>query len=376
MKEGMIMRRDSDELLMFIFDSIGHVATLISNNEILEALAKMGRDIVYADRCTIWLLDKKEEILWTQVADGVDKITMEPKEGIVGACVQSGEAEIINDVYADTRFNKTIDKATGYKTNTMMVIPMKNRKGKVVGAIQVINKENQESFSQEDMKFLRLAATYIAETIKSTFLLQEIDATQRELIHILGVVGETRSKETAYHVKRVAEFAYLLAKLYGLSEEESLIVRDAAPLHDIGKLGITDNILHKPGKLDNAEKINMMTHSELGYHMLKDSERELLQAGAVVAYEHHEKYDGTGYPRKLKGEEIHIYGRIVSLADVFDALSSDRIYKKAWPLEEVVTYIKEERGRHFDPNLVDLFLENFDDFKVIRETYMDVFHGK
>jgi len=367
------MQRTSDELLSFIFDSIGKVATLNTNQEILEALAGMGRDIVFADRCTIWVLDKKKEKLWTQIADGMRKITMDINQGIVGASVQSGEAEIINDTYHDDRFNSHIDQETGYQTQTMMVIPMKNRNKEVVGAIQVINKKDGMTFTEEDMKHLMLAATYIAETIKSTFLLEEVDATQRELIHILGVVGETRSKETAFHVKRVAEYARILAELSGLSKRECAIVRDAAPLHDIGKLGITDNILHKPGKLDNEEMVDMMTHAELGYHMLKDSERELLQAGAIVAHEHHEKYDGTGYPRQLAGENIHIYGRIVALADVFDALSSDRVYKKAWPLEKVLALIQEERGKHFDPKLVDLFMENLDRFLAVKEQYKDIF---
>lgn len=367
------MKRNSDELLTFIFDSIGKVATLNTNQEILEELAQMGRDIVYADRCTIWILDKKKEKFWTQIADGMRKITMDVHQGIVGSSVQSGEAEIINDVYQDERFNSKIDRETGYKTQTMMVIPMKNRNKDVVGAIQVINKQNGGIFTEDDMKHLMLSATYIAETIKSTFLLEEIDATQRELIHILGVVGESRSKETAFHVKRVAEYAYILGDLYGLSKRKCAIIRDAAPLHDIGKLGITDNILHKPGKLDNDEMANMMSHAELGYHMLKDSERELLQAGAIVAHEHHEKYDGTGYPRQLVGENIHIYGRIVSLADVFDALSSDRVYKKAWELEKVLEFIQNERGKHFDPKLVDLFMENLDRFLAVKEQYTDIF---
>lgn len=367
------MQRNSDELLSFIFDSIGKVATLNTNQEILEALASMGRDIVFADRCTIWMLNKKKEKLWTQIADGMRKITMDVNTGIVGAAVQSGESEIINDVYENPRFNSQIDVETGYKTKTMMVIPMKNRNKEVVGAIQVINKKDGMVFTEEDMKHLMLAATYIAETIKSTFLLEEIDATQRELIHILGVVGESRSKETAYHVKRVAEYAYILGELYGLSKRECAIIRDAAPLHDIGKLAITDNILHKPGKLDNEEMVDMMTHAELGYHMLKDSERELLQAGAIVAHEHHEKYDGMGYPRQLAGENIHIYGRIVALADVFDALSSDRVYKKAWPLEKVLALIQNERGKHFDPKLVDLFMENLDRFLAVKEQYKDIF---
>ena len=145
----------------------------------------------------------------------------------------------------------------------------------------------------------------------------------------------------------------------------------ASPMHDIGKVGIPDAILNKPGKLTDDEFKIMKTHSALGYQMLKHSNREILQMAAIVAYTHHEKWDGTGYPKKIKGEAIHIFGRITALADVFDALGSDRCYKKAWELEDILALIKEERGKHFDPDLVDLFLGNLDEFLVIRDRFKD-----
>ena len=198
---------------------------------------------------------------------------------------------------------------------------------------------------------------------------EEIINTQKEVVFTMGAIGETRSKETGYHVKRVAEYSYLLAKLYGLDEDEAELLKEASPMHDIGKVAIPDSILNKPGRLTAEEFEIMKTHSELGYEMLKHSNRPILKASAEVAYTHHEKYDGNGYPNGLNGKNIPIYGRITAIADVFDALGNDRAYKKAWELDKILELFKDERGKHFDPKLVDIFFENMDKFLEIRDRY-------
>jgi PAS domain S-box-containing protein len=202
---------------------------------------------------------------------------------------------------------------------------------------------------------------------------KEIEDTQKDVIFSLGSIGEARSKETGNHVKRVAEYSKLLALKYGLSEGESELLKIASPMHDIGKIGIPDAILNKPAKFTPEEFEIMKNHALIGYNMLQGSDRKLLKISATIAYEHHEKYDGSGYPRGLQGEEIHIFGRITAIADVFDALGSDRCYKKAWDLEKILNLFKEERGRHFDPVLVDLLFENLDQFLKIRDTYVDTY---
>lgn len=200
---------------------------------------------------------------------------------------------------------------------------------------------------------------------------EELEATQREIVYKMGEIGETRSKETGNHVKRVAEYSKLLAELYGLSSKEAEILFTASPMHDIGKVGIPDSILNKPGALTPQEWKVMKTHSVIGYNILKNSKREVLKAAAIVAREHHEKWDGSGYPRKLKGVKIHIFGRITAIADVFDALGSDRCYKKAWEDEKIFQLLLEEKGKHFDPTLIELFMNNVDEFKKIRDKYQD-----
>ncbi|XPV69705.1 MAG: PAS domain S-box protein [Halarcobacter sp.] len=200
---------------------------------------------------------------------------------------------------------------------------------------------------------------------------QELESTQREIIYRMGEIGETRSKETGNHVKRVAEYSKLLGELYKLDKKQLENLFMASPMHDIGKVGIPDEILNKPGKLTSEEWLIMKTHSELGYKILKDSNRDILKAAAIISYHHHEKWDGSGYPRGLKEDSIHIFGRITAIADVFDALGSDRCYKKAWPLDKILQFFKDQKGKHFDPELVDLFMNNLDSFLEIRNKYID-----
>ncbi len=200
---------------------------------------------------------------------------------------------------------------------------------------------------------------------------EEIINTQKELLYRMGEIGETRSQETGNHVKRVAEYSRQLALLVGLNQETAQLLKMASPMHDIGKVAIPDRVLMKPGKLDAEEWEIMKTHASIGYELLRHSERPILQAAAIVAGQHHEKWDGSGYPNGFSGEDIHIYGRITALADVFDALASERVYKKAWPLDEILALIREQRGKHFDPQLVDLFLKNLDTFIAIRDQYRD-----
>lgn len=198
---------------------------------------------------------------------------------------------------------------------------------------------------------------------------QEIAQTQVELLNTLGGIAEGHSRETYNHVRRVSLFTYKLAKLYGMDEKEAILLKNASSLHDIGKLGIVDNILHKNGVLTAKEYDIMKTHTDIGVEMLKGSNLPVFKVAKIVAQEHHEKYDGTGYPRRLQAGNIHIYARIVAIADVFDALCFQRAYKRCWELDEVLSYMKDMRGKHFDPKLIDIFFANIDEFIKIHHFY-------
>ncbi len=195
----------------------------------------------------------------------------------------------------------------------------------------------------------------------------EIESTLKETMMAMGQVEEIRSSDTKNHTKRVAILSALIAKEYGLSSEEVALIELTAPLHDIGKVGISDDILLKPAKLTEDEYERMKDHAILGYNVLKHSGREVLKSAAQIAHYHHEKWDGSGYPEGLKGEEIPLFARIVAIVDVLDALLCKRIYKDAWSTRDVYEHMQNQRGEHFDPRLVEIVLENFESYVKIVE---------
>lgn len=209
----------------------------------------------------------------------------------------------------------------------------------------------------------------LADTTTQVTLQQSIIDAQKEILYTFGELSEMRSQETGEHVKRVSLVSELLARKSGCSHEDVELIKIASPMHDIGKVIIPDEILLKPGRLTNEEFEIMKKHSEYGYEIFRNSPQKILQSAAIIAHEHHERYDGNGYPQGLKGEEISRVGRIVAIVDVFDALMHDRIYKSAWSLEETLEYIQNEKSKAFDPELVDIFIENIDEVIAINEKF-------
>lgn len=225
--------------------------------------------------------------------------------------------------------------------------------------------------SQLELHLLEIYSNNVAIALENRNLHQEIEATQRELIYRLGEAVEKRSKETGGHVKRVALISELLAKKYGLNDIQATNIKLASPLHDIGKIAIPDSILNKPGALEPDEWETMKTHAHVGYEMLNSTNKPLLEMAATIAREHHENWDGSGYPNGLSGESIQIAGRITALADVFDALGSRRCYKEPWALEQIEQEIRKLSGSKFDPKLVDILLRDLDEFAAFRRLHPD-----
>ncbi len=198
--------------------------------------------------------------------------------------------------------------------------------------------------------------------------LSELESNQKEVIYLLSELMAITSDETSKHLRRVAEYSKLLATLHNsISDDEAFIIYDASALHDIGKITIPHHILHKEGRLNEEEFSIMKEHTTNAYNVFCKSKRKLTNATCTIAHQHHEKWDGSGYPQGLKGEDIHIYGRIVAIADVLDALTSDRVYKKAWSFENASEYILRHSKTQFDPYLIELFRDNIDKFKQIFE---------
>jgi two-component system response regulator RpfG len=196
---------------------------------------------------------------------------------------------------------------------------------------------------------------------------QALQLREKETLLRLAKAGEYRDSDTNGHVLRMANTARLIAEALGMDADYCDVIEQAAPMHDIGKIGVPDSILTKPGKLTNQERVTMQTHAEIGYEILRDSPSQYLQLGATIAYCHHERFDGGGYPRGLGGHDIPLEARIVAIADVFDALLSTRPYKSAWTVERAVAWIRDESGRHFDPDCVDAMMCSLDHIMAARE---------
>nr|WP_314547736.1 HD domain-containing phosphohydrolase [uncultured Massilia sp.] len=228
-----------------------------------------------------------------------------------------------------------------------------------------------EEISEIDVQLLDVFCSGVAVAFDNILLNQEITDTQAELILRLGDVVESRSNEAGNHVRRMAQVCHMLALESGMPEDETAVLMHAAPMHDIGKIATPDAVLLKPGRLTPEEWEIMKQHPTVGLQILDGSQRPILKAAAVIAHQHHEKYDGSGYPQGLKGEDIHPYARIVAVADVFDALTHERCYKEAWPIEQVRDYLREVAGKHLDPYYVDLLIQNLDKADEINRTWPD-----
>jgi len=226
-------------------------------------------------------------------------------------------------------------------------------------------------FKQQDLELLQLFSATAASWVENIHLNKEIEATQTEIIDTLGEMIECRFREMGKHVRRVSAYACLLAVKAGLSKRDAEILKFASPIHDVGKIGIPDEILKKPGSLSKKEFEIMKTHTLIGYNILKNSDRPILKQAAIIALQHHERWDGKGYPKGLAGKNIDIAGRIIRIVDVFDALSHKRVYKTAWDLDKIKDYLSRESGSQFDPQLIKLFLDNIDEFLAIRDQYPD-----
>ena len=357
--------------LKILMDYSAKINNEKSIDNILILLADLVKKLLEADRCSIFLYDKNKNTLWTVVAHGVEKIEIPSDKGIAGYVFSTGQELIIDDAYKDSRFDKEVDKATGYRTKTILAVPLKSSKGNIIGVFQAINKLTEDKFNKEDLELLRHVALYASSAIETKDLYLKLKKAHEDVVYRLSHATKFKDPETQNHIIRVGLYCGIFAKDLGWDDEEIEIIQLAAPMHDIGKVGIPDRVLLKPGKLDEEEWEIMKKHTIYGYEILKGGDSELLKVASLVALEHHEKWDGTGYPYKKKGKEISIYGRMTSLADVFDALTSKRPYKDAWSIDRTVEYIKDNREKQFDPELVDIFVDKLQDFINIKEKLKD-----
>lgn len=321
---------------------------------LLELIAEKVKQILNAERCSVFLYDKIKNELWSQVAHGLEEELRIPANlGIIGYVAQTQTTINVKETATDQRFDPSTDIKTGYKTKTILAMPLRSQESELLGVFEVLNKKHGV-FDQEDEGLLQLLGIFASSAIENAQLYEKVRKSHLETIMRLALAIEARDQvDLAGHIKRMSKYAALIAQALGMDADEVEAIEYASPLHDIGKIAIPDRVLLKLGKLTEDEILEMREHPAKGAKILENAESLILRKAYNVAYCHHERYDGTGYPRGLAGEQIPIEARIVALADVFDALTSKRVYKENWDLDQTLNHIRNESGKHFDPAIVD-----------------------
>ena len=283
------------------------------------------------------------------------------------AQINDDESKTTIDDEIQHYLNKAIEaKKSIYEDDTLVgYFPSKTDK------VSLLYLKGVGILNEIDAKLLEVFSGNVSLAFDNLLLNKEIIDTQEDLIYRLGDVVESRSQEAGNHIRRMSEVCFLLATKLGLSEEDCNLLKQAAPMHDIGKIATPDSVLLKPGRLDEREMDIMKEHPSVGFNILNGSSRPILKTAAIISQQHHEKFDGTGYPSGLAGENIHIFGRIVAVADVFDALTHKRCYKEAWLIEDVISFMREASGSHLDPEIVSLLLDSIEEAQHINHIYQD-----
>lgn len=342
------------------------ITALTDIDELLRVIAEETKNAIQADRCTVFLWDKDTDELWSKVALGVDashEIRFPADKGLAGYVVKTGETLNIVEAYDDPRFNPEVDIKTGYRTKTILCMPIMNNNREIIGAFQVLNKiDGVFTKNDEDLLIAIGGSASIALENAQLFdqqlqMYHEQKVLFESFIDTLATSIDARDKITAGHSTRVRMYSTLLAEAIGMEAKDRSLLEKAAILHDIGKIGIRDSVLQKEGKLTDEEYKHIQEHVRITHNILnKIYMSPDFRIITEMACSHHEKWDGTGYYRHLKGEEITLGGRILAVADVFDAITSKRHYRDKMPIANVLDILLKGAGSHFDKNLVDTFL--------------------
>lgn len=359
-------KNQQDTTLVLALSNIARAVNAQNNiDKLLITIAEQTKFVLNADRCTVFLYDKEKNELWSKVALGLEssEIRFCADKGIAGSVIKTGKTIRIKDAYRDKRFNPDIDKITGYKTYNMLCTPIHNIKYEIIGVFQVLNKKNG-NFTDSDEDILFAIGTNAGIAIENNLLfniqqnmLNEQTQMFESLIDALAVSIDAKDSLTLGHSTRVRLYSELIAQQLGLSTDEINIISKAAMLHDIGKIGTKDAVLQKQGALTKEEYEHIKEHVKITYDILCQTNiNAKFKEITEIAASHHEKYNGTGYFRGLKGNEIPQGGRILAVSDVFDAITSVRHYRDRMPIKDALNIIVNGKNEHFDPVIVDAFL--------------------
>lgn len=356
----------NDQEKLNLLTEFGREISHHSNLEsLLTLITEQIQKIIGVKRCFIFIKDESKKEFWSKTASGKGLKYSEihlPLNGNHIACAVAKSGHTINlaDAYSDERFSKELDIITGFKTTSLLAVPLKNKEGRVIGVFQLNNKVDNTPFNSRDEGLLKLLATLASGNIEIATLYEEVKLANLETIYRLAVAAEYRDQyDTRTHLEHISFICELLAQGLGFSRNEVENIKNASLLHDIGKVAIPDHILLKPGKLTPKEYEIMKQHTKYSERILKGAKSKILETAYKMSIAHHEKWDGSGYPKGLSKEEIPLEARILAVADVFDALCMKRVYKKAWPPKKAYDYILSKADIDFDRKVVDVFKKVF-----------------
>ncbi|MBN2408054.1 MAG: GAF domain-containing protein [Elusimicrobia bacterium] len=376
-KELKDLQKKNDNLrgwkhkLSMILKFSSQISSSSDIQEIVKIIADWTNKILESDRCSVYLLDEEKKELYNWVSHGLKsrEIRLPFNIGLAGHALKTGKVINVKNAYRDRRFNRSIDKKTGYKSKAVLCMPLKNQKGEKIGVFEVLNKKSGY-FTKQDEEILGLLAKQAAAAIENAKLYIEIKKTFISFIDTLSETLDARDPMTAGHSRRVCKYAVLVAKKLGYSKDKMEAIKYAALLHDLGKIGVKESILQKPTKLTREEFAHIQTHTLVTRKIL---EQTYLQPQyrdlPLIAASHHENVDGTGYPDKLKGHQIPEMAKIIAIVDVFDAFTYKRQYSTPVSIEKAVDLLEQNRDTKFDSYFLDVFLglEVYDILKVLTE---------
>ena len=329
-------------------------------DQVLDLIIAKAVEMLECEAGSILLCSKEKDCLLFSASTSANSKTLTEiliplTDSLAGTIFTKNAPLVVNDVSHDIRHNASVAAQINFRTRSLLGVPMRIQ-DRVIGVLEALNKK-QGGFTEEDVKILTAIASQAAVAIENAQLVKALQDSYESTLEGWAAALDLRDKETEGHSQRVTVLTVRLAEQMGLSKEFLIHVRQGALLHDIGKMAVPDDILHKKGPLTDQEKAVMRLHPVNAYNMLYPI--AYLRSALDIPFCHHEKWDGTGYPRGLKGEEIPLAARIFTVIDVWDALRSDRPYRKAWSAQETLAYIQEQAGKSLDPHVVRHFVELF-----------------
>jgi len=349
---------------------VGQKVGLVSEvSKLLDQISLMTRQTLCASAASVLLVDEKRKKLYFEVAQGkagraLKKMKLTVNSGITGWVASHGKPLIVNDVTMDRRFNKNVDKVTGFATKSILAVPLVSERS-VIGVIEVLNKVDGSGFNKQDLEVLVALASTAAIAISNARLHQRVVDDHKNTVKALAAAVDARDHYTCGHSQRVTKYALLGGTALSLPAEELEVIEYASTLHDIGKIGVSDTILCKPGHLTSEEWVIMRQHPEIGAKILEDIPF-LEEARELVLY-HHERYDGKGYPEGLAGKDIPMGARLIAIADAFDTMTTDRAYRPVLGIDYAISELYRCSGTQFCPVAVEAFISGLKTQKALAQ---------